>query len=390
MNYDYDQLFDKDSDVLQRYELDNFSCQFDFIIKFGKLFDFLPKTIEVKLEAKSQKPSNFIRQAIHKANELYQSDKQKSLKLRLLCYFCLSFEEFWADGEKEIPLPNEEIDFQRELRNFMVEKGIVHEQMDLEIKLWSIAEQVTYFSEEPTYINIQLTDSSVSIVKYWLELSKKHAELNVFSYSWGDYSMSAGEISFLDFFAKLYRYSAQMKNESILVILDEAESNFHPNWQRKFVDEINRYLPIVFPKKSIQIILTSHSPFILSDLPKENVIFLKKGEDGKCQVVDGLNDMKQTFGANIHTLLSDGFFMDGLMGDFAKEKIDKVIRFLNNELKQGEKMTDEEAEKIIQMIGEPIVKRHLYQQFHYRKQNTEMKDLKAEMEKLKMQINLQP
>ena len=35
-----------------------------------------------------------------------------------------------------------------------------------------------------------------------------------------------------------------------------------------------------------------------------------------------------TFGANIHTLLSHGFFMkDGLMGEFAKSKIEEIKKF---------------------------------------------------------------
>ena len=47
-----------------------------------------------------------------------------------------------------------------------------------------------------------------------------------------------------------------------------------------------------------------------------------------------------TFGANIHTLLSHGFFMkDGLMGEFAKSKIDDVINYLNN--KESEIKNDE-------------------------------------------------
>ena len=41
----------------------------------------------------------------------------------------------------------------------------------------------------------------------------------------------------------------------------------------------------------------------------------------------------ETFGANIHTLLSHGFFMkDGLMGEFAKDKIDTAIKYLNQAL----------------------------------------------------------
>ena len=67
---------------------------------------------------------------------------------------------------------------------------------------------------------------------------------------------------------------------------------------------------------------------------------------------------KQTFGANIHTLLSDSFFMeDGLMGEFAKSKIDKAIKLLNQE-----HLTQDDlkyCEQIISIIGEPIVKNQL-------------------------------
>ena len=74
--------------------------------------------------------------------------------------------------------------------------------------------------------------------------------------------------------------------------------------------------------KNLHIIIASHSPFILSDLPKENIIFLEEGKQVK--PFKG----KQTFGANIHTLLSDGFFMsDGLMGEFAKGKIEEIKDF---------------------------------------------------------------
>ena len=83
------------------------------------------------------------------------------------------------------------------------------------------------------------------------------------------------------------------------------------------------------PNKKFHLVFSSHSPFILSDLLKENVIFLENGIQ-----VYPFEDGKQTFGANIHTLLSHGFFMsDGLMGEFAKSKITKILRFLNNDNK---------------------------------------------------------
>ena len=57
-------------------------------------------------------------------------------------------------------------------------------------------------------------------------------------------------------------------------------------------------------------------------------------------------------------LLSDSFFMeDGLMGEFAKSKIDKAITLLNQD-KLDEKDL-KYCEQIISIIGEPIVKNQL-------------------------------
>jgi predicted ATPase len=137
---------------------------------------------------------------------------------------------------------------------------------------------------------------------------------------------------------------------NINLLLDEIEQGLHPEWQRKFI----KLLIDILKKKqefNFNIICATHSPFILSDLPKENIYFLKDGKKD-----DGIK--KQTFGANIHTLLSDSFFMeDGLMGEFAKSKIDKVIKILNQEKPSKEDL--EYCEKIIPVIGEPIVKNQL-------------------------------
>ena len=110
----------------------------------------------------------------------------------------------------------------------------------------------------------------------------------------------------------------------------------------------------------IHFIITTHSPFLLSDIPKQNIIFLDTDEEGKCKVLkhDEVMNKKQTFGANIHTLLSDSFFMeDGLMGEFAKGKIEDVINFLQN--KDSNIQSYEEASSIIKVVGEPILQMRL-------------------------------
>jgi len=160
----------------------------------------------------------------------------------------------------------------------------------------------------------------------------------------------------------------------------------HPEWQKKIFNDIYSIFKIW--NKNVHLIFLTHSPFLLSDIPKQNIIFLDKDEKGKCRVVNGLKEKKQTFGANIHTLLSDSFFMeDGLMGEFAKKKIDEAIRLLNQE-----KLDEKElkyCEQIISIVGEPIVKNQLQRMLDSKRLskidviNKKIQDMTYELEILK-------
>jgi ABC-type multidrug transport system ATPase subunit len=163
--------------------------------------------------------------------------------------------------------------------------------------------------------------------------------------------------------------------KNYLILLDEPTDKFHPQWQKKFL----KYLIDEFKNKNIHFIITSHSPFILSDIPKENVIFLEKGK----QVYPNI----ETFGANIHTLLSHGFFMkEGLMGEFAKNKINEVIDYLNS--KDSTIKDDDEAQRYIRIIGEPIVKRQLQRMLDSKKLDKmkEIDALKNQIESLQSRL----
>jgi predicted ATPase/polyhydroxyalkanoate synthesis regulator phasin len=165
------------------------------------------------------------------------------------------------------------------------------------------------------------------------------------------FDLSSGERKLFTEMLMIFDAIKNSEENDVLVVLDEPDLALHPDWQKKYISEMIKLLSN-FPKKKFHLIVTSHSPFILSDLPKENIIFLEKGK----QVYPFENG--QTFGANIHTLLSHGFFMNGgLMGEFAKGKIDDVINYLNN--KKSEIKNDEDAQNIINIIGEPIIKREL-------------------------------
>ena len=107
-----------------------------------------------------------------------------------------------------------------------------------------------------------------------------------------------------------------------------------------------------------------------------------------------------TFGANIHTLLSHGFFMkDGLMGEFAKEKIQSVIKYHEDidkkEIIEADKIeykTNKQKEfwQIQSIIGDDylkqVIKNHLIEIEKIVLGNDESK--KEEIKRLKAQIEL--
>jgi len=175
----------------------------------------------------------------------------------------------------------------------------------------------------------------------------------------------------------IYYYSKYHNFKLINLFIDEIELSFHPKWQTSMIQFLIN-ITKSFKDIKFNIYINSHSPFLLSDIPKQNIIFLdtynkedtevkeEKQKVGNCRVVphDEVMNKKQTFGANIHMLLSDSFFMeDGLMGEFAKGKINKIIRFLNGKNKFID-FPIEQIEKIINTIGEPFLKSKLLDMYN--------------------------
>lgn len=213
-------------------------------------------------------------------------------------------------------------------------------------------------------IILETDNSELSIFKFIDVYDKSFSLRPLIDFDWMD--RSSGEKAQLSMFSRFFSIVKDKKNslkDKIIVLIDEGELYYHPQWQKEFIKNLIDLLEKIYGennrKREIQIILTSNSPFIVSDLPTKNIIFLKK-ENGYCKVVDGLEENIYTFGANIHTLLSDSFFMkEGLMGSFAKRKIDRIVGKILNGTSRELKEKTHEIESIISMIGEPIIRNKL-------------------------------
>lgn len=160
------------------------------------------------------------------------------------------------------------------------------------------------------------------------------------------------------------------KYSNVILLLDEPDLHMHPEWSRRLLSEIIQYVENLNYNNKFQIIFSTHSPFMISDMPNENIIFLEKDVHGKTKVV---KKSYETFGANIHSLLKNNFFMKSTMGEFALNKIKLVVEELiensqNNKIHQFKK---KQIEYIIEVIGEPIIKGKLEQIF----ENSNYKDL---------------
>ncbi|WNL27057.1 AAA family ATPase [Aliarcobacter cryaerophilus] len=195
--------------------------------------------------------------------------------------------------------------------------------------------------------------------------------------------LSSGEKLFLNVLTNFsYTLFRLPDDYSGVMLFDEIELSLHPNWQKRLLKSFISIQDKLSKSKRLHLhlIFTSHSPFILSDLPKENIIFLEKGKQ-----VYPFEDGKQTFGANIHTLLSNGFFMkDGLMGEFAKNKISKILNFLNGKNKFIDTPINQ-IKPIIEIIGEDFLREKLLKMYNEKfppSKKERIKELKEELERL--------
>ena len=138
-----------------------------------------------------------------------------------------------------------------------------------------------------------------------------------------------------------------VKYKNINLIFDELELYLHPEYQRSFINNLinvlNRITEITKQDDvNYNIIMVTHSPFILSDIPMQNILKLKEGITVKDK------NSVNSFAANIYDLLKDDFFLKGgAIGTFASKKIKKILT--------EDKIKKEDID-MINLIGDPFLK----------------------------------
>jgi predicted ATP-binding protein involved in virulence len=141
------------------------------------------------------------------------------------------------------------------------------------------------------------------------------------------------------------------------VIFDEVELYYHPEMQRQFTNIMMKTLRSVHfaNMRGINIMIVTHSPFVLSDIPDSNVLCLG----------DGDNLEAKTLGGNIMEMLGNSFFMKNSIGDLIKEEIADIVDMYNRVVRERKDVGNEFATKrgrfnyICENIGDDFLKQML-------------------------------
>ncbi len=122
--------------------------------------------------------------------------------------------------------------------------------------------------------------------------------------------------------------------EGCIILEDEPDRSLHPEWSRtlvtSYIDAIKKIrdysrrsengLPSI-QDRLITILFTTHSPIMLSDFVKDEVVFLKKEKSG----ITVSEYAGECFAGNIGDMLCENFFLESTIGGFAKKRLETLV-----------------------------------------------------------------
>ncbi|MBJ8325244.1 AAA family ATPase [Streptococcus pacificus] len=171
---------------------------------------------------------------------------------------------------------------------------------------------------------------------------------------------STGEENLIQFLGQLIELISNAESGNHIILIDEVDESFHPSWSNKIVQLLSvcctYFLDVEnssYQNPTFQFIITTHSPFILSDIKNQNVISLKE-KHGKV-----ISKQVNTFAKNIQRIIYDEMDTGDIYGNFAQNKLNKIVNILN--LPSISTTLIEKTKIEIQTINEPLIRNKLNQ-----------------------------
>lgn len=181
------------------------------------------------------------------------------------------------------------------------------------------------------------------------------APLDFIQLDWRD--MSSGEYAYLDLFSKTFEaineITENKTHRCIPILIDEPDLYLHPELQRKLLHKVFYFFNALHElyKLHFYIIFTTHSPFLVSDMPKECILLLTKAD---------VNRGFKSLAANIYETLNSPFFLEnGYIGEHVKVKIESILSDIRE--KNITPLTYFKHQKLIDAIDDDLLKSQLSQ-----------------------------
>lgn len=144
-----------------------------------------------------------------------------------------------------------------------------------------------------------------------------------------------------------------MDKPGTLFILDEPETHFNPEWRSKFVDLLNRCLKD--KDREQDILITSHSPFIVSDCKSDKVLIFSLNKRGK--VLPPSKPQINTFGTSVGILTEEIFGKKETISELSNNEIERIKKIPLNTLEDIQKAKNESKK-----LGESVEKVLLFRE----------------------------
>jgi len=121
-----------------------------------------------------------------------------------------------------------------------------------------------------------------------------------------------------------------MEQDGCLFLMDEPDTHFNPVWRAKLIEMLNQVTAYSYDStgkpeavRKQEIIITTHSPFVISDSYKEDVYKFEKGNYE--------NPELQTYGGSVGMILETIFDRDISISDFSNDDLTNLKESLKTE-----------------------------------------------------------
>ncbi|UWO90427.1 AAA family ATPase [Thomasclavelia spiroformis DSM 1552] len=198
-------------------------------------------------------------------------------------------------------------------------------------------------------------------------------------------NISEGELQLINTYSGIYyALTNEYKNQkSAIILLDEPDKSFHPMWISSFIDNLVKLVESIDNEMQYQFIISTHSPFMLSDIPKDYITCI--------DIVDHqriVSKAKKSFASNYYDIIKDTFFLEDSVGMFAKRKINEMIEVINNIDNNINEKNFKRINDMISVIDDDYLKNILHSELNKKISNFNQKiALELERENLIKRIN---